>query len=107
MLGDAVQLQQVVLNLIVNAFEAMSNNGEADVPINCTVTVTWKDGTLIASDALPGWNIRVEPGRALFKWSLTRGLRLPPGTKIDIGWLRYDRTLPLTLQVSESSPTVE
>jgi hypothetical protein len=86
---------------------SVSNNGEADELVNCTVTVTWKVGTLIASDALPGWKFRIEPGRALFRWNLTRGLRLPPGTKIDIGWLRYDRTLPLTLQVSESSPTVE
>src|SRR5262249_56668627 len=38
---------------------SISNNGEADVPVNCTVTVTWKDGTLITSDAHPGWSIRV------------------------------------------------
>jgi hypothetical protein len=86
---------------------SLSNNGEADEPVNCTVTVAWKDGTLIASDALPGWKFRVEPGRAFFKWNSARGLRLPPGTKVDIGWLRYDRTLPLTLQVSESSSAVE
>jgi hypothetical protein len=86
---------------------SISNNGEADVPVNCTVTVTWKEGTLIASDALPGWNIRVEPGRALFKSNSSRGLRLPPGTRIGIGWLRYDRTRPLALQVSESSPAIE
>ncbi len=86
---------------------SLSNNGEADEPVSCTVTVAWKDGTLMASDALPGWKFRVEPGRAFFKWNSARGLRLPPGTKIDIGWLRYDRTLPLTLQVSESSPAVE
>jgi Protein of unknown function (DUF3142) len=86
---------------------SLSNNGEADEPVSCTVMVAWKDGNLIASDALPGWKFRVEPGRAFFKWNSARGLRLPPGTKIDIGWLRYDRTLPLTFQVSESSRTVE
>ena len=79
---------------------SVSNNGEADVPVNCTVTVTWKEGILIASDALPGWDMRVEPGRASFRSN--SNLRLPPGTKIDIGWLRYDRTLPLALEVSES-----
>jgi hypothetical protein len=86
---------------------SISNKGEADVPVNCTVTVTWKEGSLIASDALPGWSIRVEPGRALFRSNSTRGLRLPPGTRIDIGWLRYDRTLPLALQVSESPPAID
>jgi hypothetical protein len=86
---------------------SVSNNGETDEPFNCSVTATWQDGTLIASDALPGWKLRLEPGRALFTWNSRHGLRLPPGTKVDIGWLRYDRTLPLTLQVSESSPTVE
>jgi uncharacterized protein DUF3142 len=84
---------------------SISNNGEADVPVNCTVTVTWKDGNLIASDALHGWNIRLEPGRAFFR--STHGLRLPPGTRIDIGWLRYDRMLPLALHVSEISPAIE
>jgi Protein of unknown function (DUF3142) len=85
---------------------SISNNGEADVPVNCTVTVSWKDGTLIAFDALPGWHIRLEPGRALFR-SNTRSLRLPPGTRMDIGWLRYDRTPPLALQVSESSAAID
>ena len=69
------------------------------MPVSCTVTVTWKEGILVASDALPGWDIRVEAGRALFRSN--SGLRLPPGTKIDIGWLRYDRTLPIALEVSE------
>jgi hypothetical protein len=86
---------------------SISNSGEADVPVNCTVTVTWKEGTLIASDALPGWDIQVEPGRAFFRSNPTHGLRLPPGTKIDIGWLRYDRTLPLALEVSESSVPID
>jgi hypothetical protein len=86
---------------------SISNKGEADLPVNCTVTVTWEGGSLIASDALPGWSIRVEPGRALFRSNSTRGLRLPPGTRIDIGWLRYDRTLPLALQVSESSAAID
>src|SRR5208282_1907604 len=56
---------------------SVSNNGEADVPVNCTVTVTWKEGILIASDALPGWDMRVEPGRASFRSN--SNLRLPPG----------------------------
>ena len=86
---------------------SISNNGEADVPVNCTVTVSWKEGTLIASDALAGWKIRVEQGRALFRSNSTLGLRLPPGTRIDIGWLRYDRTPPLALQVSESSAAID
>jgi Protein of unknown function (DUF3142) len=86
---------------------SISNNGEADVPVNCTVTVTWKGRSPIASDALPGWSLRVEPGRASFRSNSTRGLRLPPGSRIDIGWLRYDRTPPLALQVSESSATID
>ncbi len=81
---------------------SIANIGEADLPINYTVIATWNTGSLIASDALPGWNVRSEPGRALFTSDLSRGLRLPPGNKIDIGWLRYDRTQPVALHVSET-----
>jgi hypothetical protein len=86
---------------------SISNKGEADLPVNCTVTVTWREGSLIASDALPGWSVRVEPGRASFRSNSTLGLRLPPGTRIDIGWLRYDRTPPPALQVSEISAAID
>jgi hypothetical protein len=86
---------------------SISNMGEADAPVRCTVTVTWNEGVLVASDALPGWNVLIQPGRATFSSNSSAGLRLPPGTKIGIGWLRYDRALPLALQVSESSPADE
>jgi hypothetical protein len=83
------------------------NEGEADVPIDCEVSVTWTDRTLVASDALPGWQFRGGSGRALFTSSSRRGLRLPPGAKVDIGWLRYDQPPALSVQLSEKTPATQ
>jgi uncharacterized protein DUF3142 len=80
------------------------NDGEADIPFECEVSVTWTDGTLIASDALPGWQFKLESGRARFTSVPAHGLRLSPGAKVDIGWLRYDRMPSLNFQVAEKAP---
>src|SRR5262245_50303606 len=72
------------------------NAGEADEQLNASVTAIWNGARLTASDALAGWNMKSEDGRATFKVTASHGLRLPPGTTRKIGWLRFDQ--PTTLE---------
>jgi hypothetical protein len=76
------------------------NAGEADEQLSANVIATWTDTELTASDALSGWNVRSENGRAVFSVAVPRGLRLPPGSTRKIGWLRFDRTTNLETELS-------
>jgi hypothetical protein len=76
------------------------NAGEADEQLTAKVTATWTDTELTASDALSGWSVRSENGRAVFSVAVPRGLRLPPGSTRKIGWLRFDRTTNLETELS-------
>ena len=77
------------------------NTGEADGQLDCSVVVTWSSGALVASDALPGWRLSVENDRAVFTMEPGSGLRLSPGGKRPIGWLRHDQITTIRLQVEE------
>src|SRR5262249_41832050 len=46
---------------------SIANTGEADEHSNIVVTVTWSGASLVACDALPGWIVRTERERAIFK----------------------------------------
>jgi hypothetical protein len=82
------------------------NTGETDGQVDCDVVVTWSGGgSLMASDALPGWRIQAEKGRAVFTAEPGYRLRLSPGDKRAIGWLRYDQITPMRLQVEEHGET--
>ena len=70
---------------------AISNVGEADDQGNVIVTVRWNYASLVAYDALPGWTVRTEKGRAIFTPIAGFRSQLPPGGQRSIGWLRYDR----------------
>jgi len=76
------------------------NAGEADEQLNANVTATWNGTGLTASDALAGWNMKSENGRAIFRVAASRGLRLPPGATRKIGWLRFDQTTTLETELS-------
>ena len=76
------------------------NAGEADEQLNANVTATWNGAGLTASDALAGWNMRSENGRAIFTVTASHGLRLPPGATRKIGWLRFDQTTTLETELS-------
>jgi len=76
------------------------NAGEADEQLNANVSATWNGAGLTASDALAGWNMRSENGRAIFTVTASRGLRLPPGATRKIGWLRFDQTTTLETALS-------
>src|SRR6266403_1636565 len=77
---------------------SISNPGEADEEFDVVVTVSWNGGELVAWDALPGWTVRTERERAVF-----RSLRsqLPPGSRRGIGWLRFDEVTTVRSNVEE------
>ena len=76
------------------------NAGEADEQLNANVTATWNGAGLTASDALAGWNMKSENGRAIFRVIASQGLRLPPCATRKIGWLRFDQTTTLEITLS-------
>ena len=85
---------------------SIKNVGEADKQIGIKVTVTWSGASLVAWDALPGWTIASEEGRAVF--TRTDGLpsELPPGGERNVGWLRFDKVVP-TLSLAEDFLSVQ
>jgi hypothetical protein len=76
------------------------NSGEADERFAGTVTARWKEATLVASDALPGWSVHTTNEEAVFTAGPERRLRLSPGEQRGIGWLRYDRDAQPQLEVA-------
>ena len=81
---------------------SIANTGEADEQRNPVVTVNWNaDATLVASDALPGWTLKIDNQRAVFRPASESHLRLSPGSRRSIGWFRYDRPANVRAQVEE------
>lgn len=82
------------------------NAGEADEQFNSNVTATWRGTELTAADALSGWNVRSENGRAIFSVTTPHGLRLPPGATRKIGWLRFDQLTNIETELSNGSESL-
>jgi hypothetical protein len=80
---------------------SISNTGEADEQHNIVVTVTWSGASVVACDALPGWTVRTERERAVFRSAAGFRSQLPPGGQRSIGWLRYDRVTTVQSQAEE------
>jgi hypothetical protein len=80
---------------------AIYNAGEADEALDCAITVTWQGAAPTAADALAGWALAAEAGRAVFSSTEGGRLRLPPGGKRNIGWLRYETETPIEVAVAE------
>jgi len=76
------------------------NAGEADEQLNVNVTAKWRKADLQACDALSGWQVRSENGRAVFSSVAENGFRLPPGAIRKIGWLRFDQSTTLQTEFS-------
>jgi Protein of unknown function (DUF3142) len=76
---------------------SIMNTGESDERLNSVVTARWNSAAVVAADALPGWTVDMTSGRAVFTTSAEHRLRLSPGGKRRIGWLRHEG--PATLQV--------
>ncbi|MGZ5001774.1 MAG: DUF3142 domain-containing protein [Chthoniobacterales bacterium] len=79
------------------------NNGEADEQFAGEVTAEWREAALVSSDAVSGWILRVENNRALFAVAPEQALRLSPGERRAIGWLRYDQHAQLQLAINPTT----
>jgi hypothetical protein len=81
------------------------NSGEADQQLSRSVVIEWDEANLVSSDALPGWIVRTGAREAEFTPTGDPPLRLLPGERRGIGWLRYDRTPRLEPRVDSRSAT--
>jgi len=81
-LGDRVQLQQVMLNLIMNAIEAMSEAKQHPRELSITTSMAESDGVLLAvSDTGPGLP-RANPERIFDAFYTTKASGLGMGLSI-------------------------
>ncbi len=76
------------------------NSGETDDESGFEVTISWDNAVLVSADALPGWNVQLSPNRAIFATAPGARLRLSPGDRRGIGWLRHDQIAHLRSQVA-------
>ena len=76
------------------------NTGEADEELELVVTATCNSAAMVAADALAGWTVDVTNGRAIFRTAGERQMRLSPGGKRRIGWLRYEQPVSLQLELA-------
>jgi Protein of unknown function (DUF3142) len=72
------------------------NSGEAEEELNCDMVARWSDSRVVACDALPGWAVSTGPGKAVFTTLDGYRLRLLPGDRMGIGWIRFEK--PTALQ---------
>ena len=81
-LGDKVQLQQVILNLIMNAIEAMSEVGEGSRELSISTRNAESAGVLVAvSDTGPGLS-QASPERIFEAFYTTKSSGLGMGLSI-------------------------
>jgi Protein of unknown function (DUF3142) len=79
---------------------SVENKGDLDEPLSKSIVISWVGPAPIASDALPGWTSILEQQRARFTPSSSTSLRLPPGGRRGIGWLRFDQRASLHVEIS-------
>ena len=80
---------------------SIANTGEADEQLDSIVTASWNSTAIVAVDALPGWTVDLTNGRAVFTTTTEHRMRLSPGGKRRIGWLRYERPASLQLALTK------
>lgn len=82
---------------------SIKNVGEADKQNGVKLTLTWFGQSLVASDALPGWTLASEGGRAVFTRTNGMPLELQPGVERSVGWLRFDKVVEASSTAEEFS----
>lgn len=80
------------------------NRGEAEETTARAVEVR-AHASVVASDALPGWTATQDGARVQFAPDPAHRLRLSPGERRDIGWIRYDRTTEAQVNFVEPATT--
>ncbi len=80
------------------------NEGETDDRMaNIALDVAWGDAALLAAEALPGWKLEAHEGRATFTCIAAKAPRLPPGSSVAVGWLRFEKPTTLKPALRESA----
>ncbi len=80
---------------------ALVNAGEAEESLDSVITATWRGGGLETADALEGWGVVTEAEGARFIPTLPPVMRLAPGARRSIGWLRFAQPTTVNLRVEE------
>jgi hypothetical protein len=75
------------------------NAGEQDVETGRRITVSWRDGDLVAADALAGFELRRANNQLQFTGEGGFATRLHPGQHRTIGWLRMTQEKDLDAHV--------
>ena len=110
-LGFALGLRPSSLRALHKVDILLVNEGEASHPL-VAVKASWPQGRLIASEALPGWSLRIEGQTATYRPASdgppanASGEQrriiiptLPPGAQRSIGWLRFDQPASVHVQI--------
>ena len=79
------------------------NAGEADESLDCSVVIRWNDSSIVALDALPGWTVAQQSGKVTFTTNPNFQLRLSPGAKVGIGWIRFEKKPALQAEIAPQS----
>ena len=80
---------------------ALANQGEAEESFAGKVSVGWKGAAPVSSDALPGWKVDVGSGVAVFTQETGHRVRVSPGGRRGIGWIRFEKTTVVELHPLE------
>ncbi len=80
---------------------ALVNAGEAEESLDSIIVANWRGDFLETADALEGWTVVTEPEGARFIPTLPPVLRLAPGARRSIGWLRFTQPTTVELRVEE------
>jgi len=78
------------------------NTGEAEEELDSAITAIWNGAATVTADALTGWTVDITHGRAIFRNTSGHQMRLSPGGKRQIGWLRYEQPVTLQLKLAKN-----
>jgi hypothetical protein len=86
----------------------LTNRGEADEPLPNRIEASCIGATVIAADALDGYQVDVQlagENRVIFRRNDAAELiRLPPGARRNIGWIRCDTPTEIRVSIGEAAP---
>ncbi|MEI8108018.1 MAG: DUF3142 domain-containing protein [Verrucomicrobiota bacterium] len=78
---------------------SLMNGGEVDERLDVTVLVRWDGPAPLAAEALRGWSLSQTEHEARFTRAAARMPRLLPGSRREIGWLRFATRPPLHTEI--------
>jgi hypothetical protein len=80
---------------------SIGNTGEDEQQSFPSVTASTGGEPVVAADALPGWTVQIRGDRAIFRTTGESEMRLSPGDKRSIGWIRCQQPASFRVALSE------